>query len=155
MKTTVMLDSHLLLLFVVGTTQRSYIAAHRRLRAYSEPDFVLLLQIIEHANNVVVTPNTLTETSNLLGYMAEPARTELFETFRTLIDASEEFHCESRVAANSPVFLRLGLTDAVLADSCKEHVSLVTADFDLYQATLASGGDVFNFNHLREFRGTV
>jgi hypothetical protein len=155
MKTTVILDSNLLLLFVVGTTLRSYIATHKRLRAYSEPDFDLLLQIIERANNVVVTPNTLTETSNLLGYMAEPARTKLFETFRALIEASDEFHCESRKAANSPVFLRLGLTDAVLMDSCKEQVSLVTADFDLYNATLSSGGEAINFNHLRELRGTV
>ena len=40
-------------------------------------------------------------------------------------------------------------------DSCKEQLSLVTADFDLYQATLASGGSVINFNHLRELRGSV
>jgi len=154
-KASVILDSNLLLLFVVGTTRRSYIAIHKRLHAYSEQDFTLLLQIIERASNVVVTPNTLTETSNLLGYMAEPARAELFTTFRALIEASEEVHCESRTTSNSPVFLRLGLTDAVLFDSCKEQLSLVTADFDLYQATLASGGSVINFNHLRELRGSV
>ena len=155
MKTTVMLDSNLLLLFVVGTTKRSYITVHKRLRAYSESDFVLLLQIIERASSVIVTPNTLTETSNLLGYMAEPARSELFKTFRAFIVVSEELYCESRLVANSAIFIRLGLTDAVLADSCKEQVSLITADFDLYQSTLAGGGAVINFNHLRELRGTV
>lgn len=155
MNTTVILDSNLLLLFVVGTTRRSYIATHKRLRAYSEPDFVLLLEIIERADHVVITPNTLTETSNLLGHMAEPARTQLFKTFRALIETGTEVYYESRKAVNSPAFLRLGLTDSVLSNLCNEHVSLVTADFDLYQATLASGGTVINFNHLRELRGTV
>jgi predicted nucleic acid-binding protein len=154
-KTTLILDSNLLLLLIVGTTKRSYIAIHKRLIAYSEPDFDLLLQIVERANKVVVTPNTLTETSNLLGYINEPVRTELFSKFRNLIEVTDEFYCESRVAANSEAFLRLGLTDALLADSCKEHVSLVTTDFDLYQATLRGGGNVINFNHMREANGIV
>ena len=155
MNTSVILDSNLLLLLVVGTTRRSYIAIHKRLRAYSESDFVLLLQIIERASRVIATPNTLTETSNLLGYIADPARTEIYETFRVLIKASEERHCESKKAADSPVFVRLGLTDAVLADTCKNPISLLTAEFDLYSATLAGGGEAINFNHLRELRGTV
>lgn len=151
----IIIDTNLLLLLVVGTTRRSYIAVHKRLRAYSEPDFELLLGIVERADSVIVTPNTLTETSNLLGYIAEPARTEVYKTLGIIIKASEEQYCPSSKAADSPVFLRLGLTDAVLAGVCNESCKLITADLGLYLATLENGGKATNFNHLRERWGTV
>ena len=60
----IVLDANLLLLLVVGLTSRAYISKHKRLQGYEELDFDLLICLIGSAN-VIVTPNTLTETSNL------------------------------------------------------------------------------------------
>ncbi|MGH9477535.1 MAG: hypothetical protein ACRD1C_14630, partial [Terriglobales bacterium] len=60
------LDSNLLVLLTVGTASRAYISRHKRLQAYSEADFDLLVEVIAPVSKVMVTSNTLTETANLL-----------------------------------------------------------------------------------------
>lgn len=146
--TSLVLDSNLLLLLVVGTAATSYIPRHKRLRAYTESDFDLLIELIASAPRVLVTPNTLTETSNLAGYIEEPARTEIYEVLRALIHATEEEYVESRRAVTRSEFVRLGLTDAALL-STGESRALLTADLDLYLSAIAVGHDAVNFNHLR------
>jgi hypothetical protein len=54
----IILDAHLLLLLIVGTASRDYIAMHRRLRAYTDSDFTLLTGMLTAAAKIVVTPNT-------------------------------------------------------------------------------------------------
>src|ERR1700674_3017507 len=61
----IILDSNLLLLFIVGTASRDYISKHKRLQAYRDVDFTLLTQMLAAAPKIVLTPNTLTEVSNL------------------------------------------------------------------------------------------
>jgi hypothetical protein len=150
----IILDAHLLL--IVGTASRTasrdYITIHRRLRAYTDADYVLLTRMLTTASKIVVTPNTLTETSNLAGYIAEPARTRIYQTFRALVaaDGTEERYAESKVAVNRAEFERIGLTD-----SCLLHIGtapphmLLTADLELYLAALNQGVQVQNFNYLR------
>lgn len=149
------LDSELLLLFVVGTTGRGYVSKHRRLRAYSEKDFELLLKVISNATEVLVTPNTLSETSNLLAYAAEPMRSELFQAFALIITDSSERYVPSSDASTRSEFVRLGLTDSALLAVSSTGNTLLTADLDLYLAASSQGLEPINFNHLREAAGTV
>jgi hypothetical protein len=146
---SLVLDSHLLLLFVVGTTSRDYISKHKRLREYTQDDFTLLSELVSSAQGVFVTPNTLTEASNLVGYIGEPARGHIYEVLGALIQSTEERYQESRRAAGRSEFLRLGLTDAVLLEATGTSHTLLTADLDLYLAATARGGPAVNFNHLR------
>ena len=60
------LDANLFVLLVVGSVGRDLIAKHRRLRAYSAEDYEILIDLLDRVERVFVTPNTLTETSNLL-----------------------------------------------------------------------------------------
>jgi hypothetical protein len=149
----VIIDTQLLLLFVVGMTKRSYIAKHKRLHAYSEADFDLLKEQIAPYNAIVVTPNTLTETSNLLGQIQEPMRSEVFAVFGAIIQQADERYVESRALCEDRTFVRLGLTDAALLDLAGDHEILLTADLDLYLAGAKNGA--VNFTHLREARGTI
>jgi hypothetical protein len=148
----IILDAQLLLLLLVGMTSRDYIAVHRRLKAYTDADFTLLTQLLDAASKLVVTPNTLTETSNLAGYIAEPARTRIYQTFRALVgaDGTEEWYAQSKVAVTRNEFYRLGLTDSCLLGIATTPHMLLTADLPLYLAALNLGLDVENFNHIRE-----
>jgi hypothetical protein len=147
----IILDAHLLLLLIVGTASRDYITIHRRLRAYTDADYVLLTRMLTTASKIVVTPNTLTETSNLAGYIAEPARTRIYQTFRALVaaDGTEERYAESKVAVNRAEFERIGLTDSCLLHIGTAPHMLLTADLELYLAALNQGVLVQNFNYLR------
>ena len=60
-------DANLLVLFVVGSESPDLIPKHRRLKGYLAEDYDLLFLLLDEVDQVFVTPNTLTETSNLLG----------------------------------------------------------------------------------------
>jgi len=144
------LDTNLLMLLLVGSTSKEYISKHKRLRAYSEMDFDLLIKYLSSASNIFVTPNILTETSNLIGQIAEPARTKILMVFSDYIKFADERYCESRQAISRKEFIRLGLTDSVLLHEMTDSFILLTADLDLYLAAKNEGYAVLNFNHLRD-----
>jgi hypothetical protein len=143
-------DTNLLLLFVVGSEDRSLISRHRRLREYTLDDYDRLVALLEEAGQVLVTPHTLTETSNLLGQHREPELSLLFARLRTVIEESNEVTISSVAAASNPQFLRLGLTDAALIEVATSDTPLLTMDFDLYLAALDKGPySAVNFSFLR------
>jgi hypothetical protein len=152
---TLVIDAELLVLLVVGIVSRSYISRHRRLHAYTEADFDVLKELVADFTDVVVTPNTLTEASNLLGYVNEPIRSHVFNAFKTFIQSVDEKYLESKLVSSQDEFIRLGLTDTALLCTAEADRVLVTADLDLYLAAATKEYKVLNFNHLREARGTV
>lgn len=145
----IVLDSNLLILMAVGNTSRRYIGKHKRVRAYSESDFDLLLGLIAPFPKIIVTPNTLTEASNLVGQVGEPVRSQIFQTLRAMIAATDELYVPSSQAAERDEFCRLGLTDSVLLEVLSGSCTLLTADLDLYLTASRRGFKVMNFNHLR------
>ena len=144
------IDANLLLLLVVGSEGRELIAKHRRLRQFTIGDYDILGNEIARTDRVFVTPNTLTETSNLLAQHADPEKSRLFDRFRFLIEESDEIVVASADASRNGWFTRLGLTDAVLLEKATPDTPLITVDLDLYLAASANGaGNAVNFNHLR------
>lgn len=153
---SLILDSNLLLLFIVGGTSRDYIALHKRLRAYTPPDFDTLLQIVKSARRVAVTPNTLTEVSNLLrnfGELREPAQSRILYTFERMARNQEEIVIASARAVERREFRRLGLTDAALLEAAGSFHTLLTSDLDLYLAAVSRGQSAVNFN--RRWNGVI
>lgn len=144
-------DSMLLVLLVVGRTDRSIIERHRRLEPYSVHDLDLLVNMIDDRGGVVwVTPNTLTEASNLLGQHGSPERELLFESLARLISESKELCVESTRASVNPRFIELGLADSALLEVASPDRPLLTADSRLYAAALVRNAkSTTNFNHHR------
>lgn len=131
------IDTNLFLLFVVGSEAPELIAKHRRLESYSVQDYDALRRLLNSAGQVYVTPNTLTETSNLLGQHGEPERSRLFRRLQAVIRDSREVYVASATATAHPAFTRLGLTDVVLLEAATAATPLLTMDFQLYAAGLA------------------
>ena len=130
------MDANLLVLFVVGSVGRDLISKHRRLQEYTAEDYDLLLDLLERVERVFVTPNTLTEASNLLGQHGEPERSRFFARLRLMIENTNEVVIASEVASSNTEFLRLGLTDAALLEAVTEDTPLLTTDFILYVAAM-------------------
>ena len=141
------IDANLLVLLVVGSVDRRLIATHRRTQIFTPEDYDRLFRIIETLDRVFVTPNTLTETSNLL---ADPQDTRFLDRVRILIEKSEEIVVASATAARNRAFTRLGLTDAALLEVVSAERPLITVDLELYSAALAKGEEAaVNFTHLQ------
>ncbi len=149
--TAFFVDANLLVLFVAGIVDQALIGKHRRLREFSVADYERLRSLIAAVERVLVTPNTLTEASNLLGQHGEPERSGLLDGLRYVIEESREIVVASAEAARSPVFRRLGLTDAALFESATAERPLLTVDLDLYLAVCSrDAGAVENFNYSRD-----
>ena len=147
-------DTNLLVLLVVGRVGRDLIAKHRRLRAYTAEDYDVLIDLIGRVERVFVTPNTLTETSNLLSQHGEPERSRLLAMLRSIIRNSEEVVIASAVASSNEDFIRFGLTDTALLEAVSEETPLLTVDFNLYDAAIRKSRNAptaVNFRHLRNF----
>ena len=144
------IDANLFVLLVVGATGRELISKHRRLRRFEAEDYERLLGLIGQVDRVFVTPNTLTEASNLLAQHGDPERSQFFSVLRNLIEKSEEVVVASAIASRNSLFGRLGLTDAALLEVVSAETPLVTVDLELYLAALAKGQKVaFNFTRLQ------
>jgi len=68
----VFLDTNLLVLLVVGSVDRGQVERHRRTKRFTVEDYDRLVRLLEGLEQVFVTPNTLTEASNLLERRGDP-----------------------------------------------------------------------------------
>ena len=146
-----LINTNLLILLVVGSVGRALIAKHRRLEGYTGEDYDALIDLLGQTNRTFVTPNTLTEASNLLGQHGEPERSLFFQTVQSLIHQSQEIVVASVEASRNHSFTRLGLTDAALLETITPERPLLTVDLDLYlEAIRISHDTAVNFTHFRE-----
>ncbi len=59
-------DANLLVLLIVGNVNYGHIPKHKRTKAYTVDDYHKLCSILGKVGQIFVTPNILTEVSNLL-----------------------------------------------------------------------------------------
>ncbi len=142
------IDANLLVLLVVGSVDRKSIERHRRTRTFTAEDYDRLLDMIEAlGNRVFVTPNTLTETSDLL---KQPRDARFGDRLRFLIEQSEEIVVASATAARSNSFARLGLTDAALLEVISAERPPITVDLELFSAAFAKSEEsAINFTRFQ------
>lgn len=147
----IFVDANLLVLLVVGLTDESLISRHKRVRRrFDAGDFQLLCRIVNQYPRLLVTPNTLTEASNLLAQHREPQKSRILDKLTELITGSHEIYVESSVASRNSTFNRLGLTDAALLEEISADKPLLTVDVNLHYAGLRKDSNAsFNFEHLR------
>ena len=144
------IDSNLLVLRIVGDVGRDLIQKHKRSKRFTAEDYDKLLTLLNATEQVLVTPNTLTEASNLLAQHKEPERSKFLDRLRHIIRNSREIVVASAKASANISFHRLGLTDSVLLETVSEDTPLVTVDLDLYLiASTQSPNAAFNFNYLQ------
>lgn len=151
-RTRIILDTNLLILLVAGNFDIAKTRNHKKLQIFHLPDdHDTLLLLLEEAQEIVVTPNTLTEASNLLRLIGAPLRWELTRHLGILIQEQTEIYVPGVDVCREPEFVSLGLTDALLLHLAAQRVEgerrrLITTDFDLYIAALERDLDVVNFN---------
>jgi rRNA-processing protein FCF1 len=145
-----LVDTNILLLYIVGSLSPDQIARHKRTDTFTVEDFLLLDRQLDRFGGIVVTPNVLTEVSNLLGYTDERTRQALLAWLGAQVSALDECFVPSREAVEDAEFSRLGLTDATILSCPTQDLTVLTDDVHLYLALQRRGVEVINFNHLRE-----
>ncbi|MBW4544084.1 MAG: hypothetical protein KME25_06535 [Symplocastrum torsivum CPER-KK1] len=117
----VLVDTNVLILYLVGLTNPKLIETFKRTKQFSIEDFELLIALIAAFNNkVITTPNILTETSNFIGQLEEPERSKCYSISAQAIAEICEIYIESRIVANSSNFKIYGLCDCGIANIVKD-----------------------------------
>jgi len=145
---SVLLDANLLCLLVVGLTDRAAVAGHRRLSAFDVSDFDAVVEITDLFDDIILCPQVVAETSNLLRYDRDHRRYS--EVLRRLVHSYEERSNPSRKAVETPEFLQLGVTDAVLALLASGVGAVLSADAKLCHAIARRGHRAINYNYVRD-----
>ena len=143
------IDTNLLVLLVVGLTDRSLITKHKRTRTFEPEDFDLLIKLLASYDQMLITPHILTEVSNLVSQIGEPVKKTVLLTLSNLISAHQEVFEPSSEISKHEQFLKLGLTDCAILDLIKGNTPFVTVDLDLYLIASRKSKLATNFNYLR------
>lgn len=146
---TVFVDTNLLVVLLVGAVDIEQVERFKRTRSYSRDDYALLVNFVGEFQRMLATPNVLTETSNLLGQLAEPLRRRALGALGNLTGACGEAYYPSAELVLDPYFPLLGLSDTSIIRAVDRDVTVVTDDLQLYVRLSASGINAINFNHLR------
>jgi len=148
----VLVDTNLLLLFVVGSSEPRLIARHKRTNQFTVADYKLLFKFLSRFQSLVATPNVLTEVSNLLDQVGGPVPQKLQELHTSVIEKLDEQYVVSRDCCGLEEFRRLGLADSAILRLARDRsdLAVLTDDIHLYLALQKRGLVAVNFNHLRE-----
>ncbi|MBA4301049.1 hypothetical protein SAMN03080617_01322 [Algoriphagus alkaliphilus] len=148
----IFVDTNALILLIVGLIDKSLIKSHKRTSIYESTDFENLELLIGNLEEVVTTPNVLTEVDNLLNNFQKGHRWAYYQILRELITKSSEKFLESRRIIDSSSFFELGLTDSGVLELCKECDFLITGDSKLSDYASAFGIKVVDLVKIRNER---
>jgi hypothetical protein len=146
---SVILDTNVLLLWLVGQLEPSKIGAHRRLSEFSLQDLSNLNKLLEEFHYHLTLPQILTETSNLIGAGSQVICRGATEALALYCNRIVEHYRPSTEVVSSPVYLRLGLTDCAITMAAERGATVVTIDHGLYGQLLKDGLGAINLLHNR------
>lgn len=144
-----LVDTNLLVLWVVDEVNPKRIATFKRTSKYTSADCELLQQILDQVRQIYACAHILSEVSNLTDLPGDELESSR-EVLRELITQVIEPAISSQRASSDESFVRLGLTDAAIVKLAEEHeLAVLTDDLALYVVLLERGIPVVNFTYLR------
>ena len=144
-----LVDTNLLVLYVVGTVSQRRIETFKRTSQYTRPDYELLVRVFGYFQALYTVPHVLAEVSNLTD-LSGSDRSAARAILKNVVTLLTEVEMPSVRAAEDPYYPRLGLTDAAIGSAARAHrCAVLTDDLDLYVQLSRDGLPVWNFTHIR------
>lgn len=126
-----LVDANLLFVRSVAALDRGLLSHIKGAKEYIPDDATLIDEFLGRFRRTYVTPNSLTEASNLASRCG-PRATEIQASLRRVaIECSTEKFVRSVDASSHEAFVRLGLSDAVSAKLGEDGRLVFTDDLDL------------------------
>lgn len=148
---SITIDCNVLLLLVIGSIGKKQIEKFKRTSMYTASDYDLLIDLIGDST-ILVTPNVLTEASNLLeSFNSSQVSESLHALKRFIFEVNEEYLTSLDLSGNK-CFLKFGLADSSIFELSKKGVVAITTDSRLYSFLATQGHPVINFNYYKTER---
>lgn len=149
----VLVDTNLLILYVVGITEPSFIEKFNRTNRYTVADFAVLADFIDQFRRRLTTPHILTEVSNFVGQLPVHLKVRGFDRLAAVAQVYlEEHFVPAMLVTNTLAFRAYGLTDVGIGELARGQFLILTDDLPLVSFFQGRGLDVLNFNHLRPYQ---
>ena len=146
---SVLIDTNLLVLLIVGSVDRKLIEKHRRTRQFVTRDYDELCMLLAPYDEIWITVHCLAETSNLLKQTDSGRVRDLMRKLAVFCSqARESYLPKERVTADDH-FVRLGVADTGFVQKAKRVDQSITVDLDLYLTISRLVRNVVNFNYFR------
>lgn len=143
-KKGILIDTNLVLLYLVGSLDTLLIRDFSRTSMFTEKDFDCISKFINYFDHKIVTPNILTEVSDLLDN-----RRDLQIFLSGYIGIAEEKFIESKEVCQEPRFTYFGLADMATLLAAKDSYLVFTDDRPLFGYLINSGIDAVNLDQVR------
>jgi hypothetical protein len=144
----VLLDTNLLLVYLVGLIDRNLVPSFKRTEGYRTEDFDLLVTLISPVEKLITTPHVATEVHSLAGHLDGNAKYRFRDLFESIIPNVKESHRPAKQLCTGSAYKTFGLTDAAIHKIGQRRLVL-TDDFPLSAYIQNTGGNVLNFTNLR------
>lgn len=145
---SLVIDTNVLLLLIVGTSGPERLSAHKRTRslAAGPEDYRRVQEFVLAFRQLLITPTILAETSNLIG----PAHGDRATLAHALQSWIEVYHPSLEVIEQwRGEYLRLGLADAATLHLAQQGHVVLTDDAVLHNRLYSSGLYSVNLARLR------
>lgn len=154
---TLLLDSNLFILLIVGAIDLKYIPKCNLTSKYSAQDFDLLKKVLAHFHSeILVTPQIIAELSNLSkGGMDDGRHHHFFTTMIDKLKTCTEEHVPMINLFSSTVSFsmvpKLGFSDIGIVEAAKKKDAIILTD-DLDLSVYASRSKIhsINFTHIAQ-----
>ena len=145
-----LIDTNLLVLFIIGSVNLDRIENFKRTRQYSKSDYQLLLRVLDNFQPLYTLAHVMAEVSNLTDLTGRE-RLQGRHMLKEMLTILREPEVASIQAAQSGLYESLGLVDAAISELAREYrCAVLTDDLDLYLALTRENVVALNFTHLRE-----
>ena len=109
-----------------------------------------MYEFVDSFERLITTPHILTEVSNFLGQLKEPARSQCFHIFaQHVVLLADEYMPSVQSLAEKPEFVQFGITDTSVVEVAAEPYLVLTTDARLNAHLAQKGIASLNYNNFR------
>ncbi len=149
---SLLIDSNILILLLVGSYDSKFIEHVRRLRNnYDEKDYLLVKNLVKKERKIYITPQILSEISNLTKDIRDPKLTAYIKNLISQLNRfSEEYIHMTDLFKDEKLLIKVGFTDLSVIKVAKKFKCLIlTDDFVLNSISIDEGCESLNITQLR------
>jgi len=143
-KKGILIDTNILLLYLVGSLDINLIKNFSRTAMFSEKDFDFTSRFIDSFRVKITTPHILTEVSNLFGN-----KLDLHIVLKEFTKLADEEFLESIKVTENEAFTNFGLTDAAIIEASKNSYLIFTDDRPFFGYLVNKGIEAVSLDQLR------
>ena len=145
---TAVLDTNVLLLWLVALTDQSLLLSFKRVDTFNAEDLATLGKLLRDFQNLITTPHVLAEVSNFVDQAPQYRRPKLIAALRHFIEKHREVYEAASELVARDEFSSLGIADTGLS-ALSTDAMVITTDYHLWGRITSRGGHCVNFHHLR------